>query len=119
MKINVSFDLDLADTDYDVENLTDLRFMVSGIGSLLAELQTQTAYQQLKIYADKNWTPEEKTLLIKRAEEKIKICNQIFDNYKLESVLPTGENFKFTHQEPGYKETAEINGEKVVLQDLH
>lgn len=119
MKINVSFDLDLADTDYDVEKLADLKSVVSGIGSLLAELQTQTAHQQLKIYADKNWTPEEKALLIKRTGEKIKICNQIFDNYKLEGFLPTGENFKFTHQETGYKETAEINGEEVVLQDLH
>jgi hypothetical protein len=36
--------------------------------------------------------------------EKLKLTEQIFNNWKVEGTMEDGKTFTFTHKEPGYQE---------------
>lgn len=107
MKITISFELDLANTDYDDAGVN----CVHRVSDWLADFHKNALVCVMNAYFDsKDMPPEAAKLYIDWMDEKTKLTEQIFHNIEFKGVTDNGQSFVFTHKEPGYKEQWIIDG---------
>ena len=113
MKVKVQFELDLSGTSYDVNDIEEFKKsgVIQSIGTFLYDLHL---YHQRKILETYDVEDLELRESLKFAyTEDCKLSSQLFNNYSLELITNDNHVINFTHKDPGYIETLNIDGKEV------
>ena len=117
MKVQISFELDLADTTDNVNKISDLPLVIQNISDLIYHGPKNYLHEEIMdcLTGEKTETKNLMYVYYKKLQD---LTDQIFNNFKIKGVTEDGHIFCFTHQEPGYVEETLIDGEPVYLNDL-
>jgi len=107
MKVKITFELDLKGTHYNIPNKSVLNLYLQNLGSWIHALHLKYLDNRIEAQLYKG-DPATKKAHIMHAEQDAKLSAQIFNNYTVEGTTENGQHFKFTHQEPGYKEELKV-----------
>jgi hypothetical protein len=108
MKVKMSFELDLENTGYNIDNLSELRLSIQNLSSWLHELHEHYLDRRMETWDILN--DVERQFMKATIERDIKLSKQLFNNHSIQGITDDGHSFEFNHQEPGYKETMIIDG---------
>jgi hypothetical protein len=86
---------------------------IQNLSSWLLELHQTFLAHQLRAFGIAN--NESAKAMQKYYEDRIKLSEQLFNNFKLEGTTEDGHAFVFSHQEPGYQEKTIIDGAETFL----
>src|ERR1017187_1227375 len=99
MRIKISFDLDLTNTDYEFSK-ESISFGLDRLNQWFYDFHLMELQRLTKAYGITN--DEVKRTLIKKYEENILLSEQLFDNYTMQGNTTDNYEFKFNHQELPY-----------------
>lgn len=109
-KVKISMEFDLKGS-FSIPTENEAEAVLMNIGMFFSSFKTQLLKEQMIFIIEesdlKEDYPEVYNAMERVYEEKIAICDQIFNNWRVEGETDNGKKFIFTHQEPGYKETME------------
>lgn len=109
MKVVITFELDLADTPYNISNPSLIPVCLQNLGSWVGGLHRH--YLERRLSSIENVTnAATRQALLKAQAHDAELASQIFNNYRVSGVTENGSTFEFTHTEPGYREKLTVNG---------
>lgn len=115
MKVTITFELDLTNTSYNVDEVENIPICLQNLGSWLNKLHLTQLEHKCDTLCIKGLPPGLKEACLRVCDESISLSKQLFNNYKVEGVTEDNHTFVFTHQDPGYKETTLIDGVKTYI----
>lgn len=121
MKVKITFELDLADTSYNIDKVKLIPICLQNLGQWFYKLHCHYLSQKFDdlfriTNKDCTYNDAMKKAIMEHAEENLKLSGQMFNNYQVEGLTEDGHTFKFTHTDPGYNEATLVDGTSTYIE---
>ena len=103
MKFRISFDIDATGTSFSIKDRNGVNVVLQNLSSLVYELHKKVLSDRVNSFSYP-CSEDMKIAMRNNYNEKLKLTEQIFNNWKVEGTMEDGKTFTFTHKEPGYQE---------------
>lgn len=116
MKVKVTFEMDLADTHYNIDEVRLIPVCLQNLSSWFNKLHLHYLEESCNSVASEYANEETKKAVCEHVEQDLKLSEQLFNNWKVEGATDDGHKFEFVHQEPGYKEKTLVDGVETYIE---